>query len=264
MKNEPILSIKHLYCQVGRRYLLHDINWEVKPGENWVVFGANGSGKTTLLSIIAGFRSQTKGEISVLGEPFARERLLLQRQRIGYVSGSFLDDRYSREMVLDIVLSGVTGTLSPNGLVEDEAVKRAKALLKQLEVSTKTYASFDTLSKGEREKVLLARALVSQPKLLLLDEPATGLDLAARERLLEMIDTMAWAQKQTLIHVTHHVEEISPAFTHALLLKNGRIFAQGTIDEIVTAESLSKFLHYPLALHWHQGRLFAQRREDSE
>lgn len=264
MKNEPVLSIKHLYCQVGQRNLLHDINWEVKQGENWVVFGANGSGKTTLLSIIAGFRSQTKGEICVLGEPFEQGRMLTHRQRIGWVSGSFLDSRYSREAVLDVVLSGVTGTLSPNELVDDYAVRRAKDLLELLQVSAKIYETFDTLSKGEREKIFLARALIGKPELLLLDEPATGLDLAARERLLEMIDTMAQAKKQTLIHVTHHVEEVSPAFTHALLLKNGRVFAQGTMAEIFTAEVLSKFLNYPLMLHWHQGRLFAQRREDGE
>lgn len=259
MKNVPVLSIKHLYCQSGQRFLLHDINWEVWPGENWVVFGANGSGKTTLLSIIAGFRSQTKGEISVWGEPFEQKRLLAQRQRIGWVSGSFLDNRYSRESVLDIVLSGVTGTLSPNGLVTDEAVRRAKAWLKRLQVEAKTYETFDTLSKGEREKILLARALVGQPDLLLLDEPATGLDLAARERLLAMIDAMAEAKQRTIIHVTHHVEELSPAFSHALLLKNGRVFAKGTMADIFTAELLSQFLNYPLTLHEHQGRLFAQR-----
>ena len=264
MNNAPVLSIKHLYCQCGQRYLLHDINWEVQPGENWVVFGANGSGKTTLLSIIAGFRSQTRGEITVLGEPFEQKRLLVQRQRIGWVSGSFLDDRYSREAVLDVVLSGVTGTLCPNELVEDKAVKRAKAWLERLNVSAKTYETFDTLSKGEREKILLARALVGQPELLLLDEPATGLDLAARESLLAMIDSMARAKERTIIHVTHHVEEISPAFTPALLLKNGRVFAQGTLVEILRAEVLSQFLNYPLTLHWHQGRLFAQRRGDDE
>ena len=255
----PILSIRHMSCQSGSRYLLYDLNWEVQAGENWVVFGANGSGKTTLLSIIAGFRSQSQGEVRVLGESFASGRVVAQRQRIGYVSGSFLDNRYSKEAALDVVLSGVTGTLAPNGLVDDSAIIRAKELLEELEVASKAYETLDTLSKGERQKIFLARALMGKPQLLLLDEPATGLDLPARERLLVLIETIIQQKALSVIYVTHHAEEVTPSFDHALFLKNGRVFAQGPLSELFTAPVLSDFYQYPLKIHTHQGRLFAQR-----
>lgn len=258
---ETVIAVKNMSCKAGDRYLLRRIDWEVRQGESWIVFGQNGSGKTTLLSILAGFRGPTEGSVRVFGQAFDNGNALALRRRIGWVSGSFFDNRYSKEAVLDIVLSGVSGTLSTDGRITDSDVIRAKTLLEELQVAHKVYDSFDTLSKGEREKVLLARALVGEPELLLLDEPGTGLDLAARERLLAMIDHMARQRQMTIINVTHHVEEIPQAFQKCLLLKNGRVYGQMSVAEAFNSQVLSDFLGHPVLLHQHHGRLFAQSDE---
>ena len=262
--SERIIHLEQMSCQSGSRYLLRQIDWQVARGESWVVFGANGSGKTTLLSILAGYRSHTEGTVEVLGQPFDSSHVLAMRRRIGWVSGSFFDSRYSREAVLDIVLSGVTGTLCPCGLVTDRHVVRAKTLLADFGIAGKVYEPFDTLSKGEREKVLLSRALVGEPELLLLDEPGTGLDLAARERLIAMIDDMARDPQLTVIYVTHHVEELPPAFDRCLLLKGGHVLGQCSVDEAFSPSRLSGFLQYPLDLHTYHGRRFAQGLAERE
>lgn len=254
---EPVIFVQNMSCRVGNRYLLRQINWEVRQGESWVVFGQNGSGKTTLLSILAGFRGHTEGSVKVFGKIFDNETVLAIRRHIGWVSCSFFDNRYSKEAVLDIVLSGVSGTLSPDGSCTNRDVIRAKALLEQLQVTHKMYESLDTLSKGEREKVLLARALVSEPKLLLLDEPGTGLDMAAREEMIAMINQLARDREMTIIYVTHHAEEIPSAFQKCLLLKKGRIYDQTSVEKAFSNEVLSDFLGYEMDLHRYAGRIFA-------
>lgn len=138
---EPVIFVQNMSCRVGNRYLLRQINWEVRQGESWVVFGQNGSGKTTLLSILAGFRGHTEGSVKVFGKIFDNETVLAIRRHIGWVSCSFFDNRYSKEAVLDIVLSGVSGTLSPDGSCTNRDVIRAKALLEQLQVTHKMYES---------------------------------------------------------------------------------------------------------------------------
>ena len=255
---QTVIDVKKMSCKAGGRYLLRQIDWEVKQGESWIVFGQNGSGKTTLLSILAGFRGHTEGSVHLFGQAFDNENVLALRRRIGWVSGSFFDNRYSKEAVLDIVLSGVSGTVSTDGRITDRDVLRAKSLLDELQVLPKVYESFAALSKGEREKVLLARALVAEPELLLLDEPGTGLDLAARERLLTMIDQLACQRQMTMINVTHHVEEIPQHFQKCLLLKNGRVYGQMPVAEAFTSQVLSDFLGQSVLLHQHNGRLFAQ------
>ena len=258
---QTVIAVKNMSCKAGDRYLLRHIDWEVKQGESWIVFGQNGSGKTTLLSILAGFRGFTEGSVKVFGQSFNNDCVLALRRRIGWVSGSFFDNRYSKEAVLDIVLSGVSGTLSIDGRITDSDVIRAKSLLDELQAAHKIYDAFDTLSKGEREKVLLARALVGEPELLLLDEPGTGLDLAARERLLAMIGQMAAKRQMTIINVTHHVEEIPHTFEKCLLLKNGRIYGQMPVAEAFSGPVLSDFMGHPVLLHQNNGRLFAQSDE---
>lgn len=243
-----IIEINNLSCKSGYRYLLHDVNWKVKPGEHWAVFGMNGSGKTTLLSIIAGFKHYTEGNVKVFNEACTNENILEVRKRIGWVSSSFFDKYYSRESALNIVLSGKCGTLGVQEGITLDDVRFAKDLLCALNLEDKINRTFDMLSKGERQNVLIARALISNPDILILDEPCTGLDIYNRSYLFDTIDKLAKKKKLTIIYVTHYVEEIIPLFDNVLYLKNGRVFAQGTRQEMLEESMLENLLGYPVTI----------------
>ena len=246
---ETIIEAHKLSIKVWHRYLLNDVNWKVNRGENWVVFGMNGSGKTTLLSLVAGYRAQTSGELKVFGEAYSNENALEIRKKIGWVSASFYDKLYSRESVLDIILSGVFGTVGIRGNVADEDVILAKKLLKEFHIEDKMNRSFATLSKGERQSVLLARALISKPEILILDEPCTGLDICNREHLFSLIRKLSADRNITIIYVTHYVEEILDIFEHAIFLKHGLIAANGTVEEVFSSEKFSKLIEYPIEIY---------------
>ena len=239
-----IIETNKLCCKAGRRYLLKDISWQVRPGEHWVVYGMNGSGKTTLLSIIAGFRHFTSGQVKVFGQRYQNDNILSIRQKIGFVSSSFFDQRYTRESVLDIVLSGKHGTLGREWETTLADAVYAKALLTHLHLADKIDRPFDRLSKGERQNVLIARALFSKPDILILDEPCNGLDVYNREYLFNTIDLLASAQKMTIIYLTHYIEEIGDICSKSLFLRNGFVYAQGATEELFTPETLSDFLGY--------------------
>lgn len=245
---DAIIEVENLSCKMGYRYLLRDINWDVKSGEHWVVFGMNGCGKTTLLSIIAGFKHYTGGNVKVFGESFSNENILEIRKRIGWVSSSFFDKYYSRESALNIVLSGLSGTLSLLETITLDDVKLAKSLLTALNLGDKINRTFDMLSKGERQNVLIARALISDPDILILDEPCTGLDIYNRSYLFDAIKQLDQKKQLTIIYVTHYVEEILPLFENTLLLKNGQIFAQGKTEELLCNEKLTELLGYPVEI----------------
>lgn len=247
--NEAAITVSNLSLEVGQRYLLRDITWQVPQGENWVVFGANGCGKTTLLSILAGFRRPTAGEVKILGEAYSEENILSLRRRIGWVSSSFFDQHYTRESAQDIVLSGKFGTLGLARPIADTDIKKARALLKSFHLADKIEQPFHLMSKGERQNVLIARALMGEPEILLLDEPCTGLDILAREYFLSFLDNLAATGRCTIIYVTHHTEEILlNRFQKVLLLRNGLIFSQGPIQDIFTSERLSDFFATPVSI----------------
>lgn len=239
-----IIKAENLACQSGRRFLIHQINWEVQIGDHWILFGMNGCGKTTLLSIIAGFKGYTKGMLQVFGQEYNEENIFDLRRRIGWVSSSSFDKYLSWESALSIVLSGVSGTLSMSRDITDADVKRARTLLKELRLGSKIDQPFALMSKGERQCVLIARALISNPEILILDEPGTGLDIYARDYVLRAIDDLAKNTDMTIIYVTHYAEEILPSFDKTLLMKEGRIFRQGTTEELFTNEVFSEFMEY--------------------
>ncbi len=251
---DTIIRLNKLSCKSGYRYLLNEINWEVKRGEHWVVFGMNGSGKTTLLSTIAGFKKYTHGSLEVFGQPYSQENILEFRKRFGWVSSSFFDKYLSRESAMDIVLSGKFGTLGIDFDITDQDVIKARALLKELHLGDKMSYTFDMMSKGERQNVLIARALISEPEVLVFDEPGTGLDILAREHLLSTVRDLAGNTDVTIIYVTHYTEEILDIFDNCLLLKNGRVYAQGKTDDLFTEEKISAFLDWPLNLYRDQGQ----------
>lgn len=247
--SDYIVDVEKLSCKVGYKYLLHDITWKVKQGEHWVVFGMNGSGKTTLLSIIAGFRHYTSGAVKVFGESFTNDNILDIRKRTGWVSASFFDRYYSRESALNIVLSGKNGTLGLSDDITLDDVVLAKDLLETLNLGDKMNRTFDMLSKGERQNVLIARALFSNPDMLILDEPCTGLDIYNRSYLFDTINQLSKKKELTIIYVTHYVEEIIPLFDHVLYLKNGNVFGQGDKQELLTQPMLTELLGYPVELN---------------
>lgn len=248
---EPIIKTDHLSCKMGQNYLLKDITWEVLPGQNWVVYGLNGSGKTTLLSIIAGYKSYSQGTLQVFGQTYTNDNVLALRRRIGWVSGSFYDRYYTKESVLDVILSGKFGTLSVGYDLTLNDVQLARKLTAELGIEDKLYHSFDMLSKGERQNVMIARALFAGPELLVLDEPCSGLDVYNRAHLFASIRQLALEYGLTIIYVTHYTEEIIDIFDHALLLRKGRVFAQGSAEELLTTGTLQDFLG-------HQAQLSAQ------
>ena len=246
--SDYIIEASRLSVKVGHRYILSDIDWQVKTGEHWVVFGLNGSGKTTLLSIIAGFKEPTAGSLKVFGQAYNGDNILDFRRRIGWVSASFYDKLYTRESALDIVLSGKFGTLGLRGAIEDEDVILAKRLLGELLLGDKVNRSFATLSKGERQNVLIARALFARPKLLILDEPCTGLDLYNRAHLFAIIGELAEKSDITIISVTHYVDEVLDIFKKALFLKQGMAAACGDVADVFTSDVFSRLIEYPITL----------------
>lgn len=239
---QTIIKTNELCYKSGRRFLINHINWEVKEGEHWLVFGMNGSGKTTLLSMIAGYKSPTSGTLEVLGKQYDKEHIFALRKEIGWVSSSFFDKYYANETALRIVLSGLFGTFNIDYDVTDADVRRAKALLRELRMEGKMNRPFNSMSKGERQNVLIARALITQPKVLVLDEPGTGLDIRAREHMMNTVRALAESKKVTIIYVTHYPEEVQPFMNKTMLLKNGRAFAKGDTESVLTSENLSILL----------------------
>lgn len=243
-----IIEIENLYTTSGNRYLLQNINWTIKEGEDWILFGNNGCGKTTLLSTLAGFRNWTSGTIKVFGEEYAKDNIFRLRKQIGWVSSSFFDKYYHGEKAIDIVLSGLTGSLSKQFDISNQDILKAYDLMEQFNLCNKRERLFDTMSKGERQNVLLARAMMSDPKLLILDEPGSGLDVFARENMLRMVDDMARKDNATVLYVTHYPEEILPIFKNCALMKQGSLYAQGNTEDIFTDKYMSEFVNMPVTV----------------
>lgn len=237
-----VIKADKLCYRVGDHYILNNVTWKVQAGERWVVFGLNGSGKTTLLSILAGYNAFTSGSVEVFGEEYTNDNIYKNRCRIGWVSSSFFDKYLSWESVKDVVLSGATGTLSRGKQLCDEDTKKAFMLLKKLGIREKAEQPYIWLSKGERQNVIIARALMCSPEIIILDEPVNGFDVYARERMFRTIEDLAKNEKMTIIYVTHYVEEILPVFEKAILLKAGQIRYNGKLSELFTSEQMSELL----------------------
>ncbi|MDA3022037.1 MAG: ABC transporter ATP-binding protein [Actinomycetota bacterium] len=241
--------------------MLADLSWSVRSAERWVILGPNGAGKTTLLQVAAAGLFPTTGSVHLLGTELGAVDLAELKPRIGWASSAILTNLPAGESVENVVLTGaygVTGRWREKYEIIDEF--RVKQLLKSWGLEALSNRTFGTLSEGERKRTLIARALMSDPELLLLDEPAAGLDLGGREDLMQRLALLAYdrnAPAQLL--VTHHVEEIPPGFTHALLLRQGRIVAQGPIEQTLTSTALSQTFDMTLTLEQSGGRYMAQR-----
>lgn len=249
-----MIKAEEISYKLGTKEVLHDISWEVRPGENWVVFGLNGCGKTSLLSIISAYMGASKGTLSLFGEPVTKENRLELRKQIGFVSSSFFNRYYTGETVLDIVLSGKFGRLGVEPQVTSDDVRKAKHLLNDWGLKSKIQYPYDLLSQGQRQKVLIARALIASPKLLILDEPCTGMDILSKEKFLNHITDITKSEKIGLIYVSHNSEEFLPIFNKAMLLKNNTIHSQGEMKEIFSDENMSNFLEVPTQIAWFNDR----------
>lgn len=264
MDKEILIEVENLYCIHGNRYTLTNINWEVKKGENWLIFGLNGSGKTTLLSIVAGFTEGNRGVVKVFGREYDKDNTLELRKKIGWVSSSFFDRYYHNETALNIVLSGLFGTLGVSEVVNDVDMKKALNLMEELHLKKKENRIFSTMSKGERQNVMIARALISNPEILVLDEPGNGLDVLAREYMLETITKLSQERHITILYVTHYVEEILPIFENAMMLKDGKIEIMGKTKEIFTTEHLSEYFNHDIEIQRQNDRYVAQLKTETK
>lgn len=242
-KKKTIFEISKLCIKRGGIVILDDVNWRVQSGEQWVILGANGSGKTSLLSALTGYLMPTAGEISLLGETYGQSDWRELRKKIGLVSSSVRQMMADGEPALETVASGKYATIDFWGRVTRTENAGASRLLKQVECAYLADRPWGVLSQGERQRVLVARALMAKPRVLILDEPCAGLDPAAREHFLQFLQRLG-AQSRghrtpTLVLVTHHVEEIMPVFSRVLILKNGRVLASGKKAGVLNSKNLS-------------------------
>jgi iron complex transport system ATP-binding protein len=245
---EPVARLDAVHVTRGESVLLRDVFWQLNAGERWVVLGANGAGKTTLLQVAAGSIRPTAGRVELLGEPLDGADLDDLLPRVGWASAALADRLPTDERVLDVVLTASYATVQ-RGAERYDAVdeERARDLLLQLGCRALVERRFGTLSEGERKRVQLARALMTDPELLLLDEPAAGLDLGGREALLQMLGRLAQdPQAPAIVLVSHHVEEVPAGFTHALLLREGAVVASGPIREVLRSSLVSTCFGMPL------------------
>ena len=251
----PILDIRDLTIWRGNTTILDTLSWTVLPGENWVILGANGSGKTSLLSALTGYLTPSDGTIHLLGQEFGSTDWRELRQRIGMVSSSVRQLMHDEDTALEIVAGGMRAEIGFWGSIPKSTRSAAQRALEQAEATQIASRPWGVLSQGERQRVLIARALMAKPRLLILDEPCAGLDPVAREHFLAFIERLALgAQAPAIVLVTHHVEEITPAFTHALLLRGGRANAAGKLQSVLTSPRLSETFGVPMRVRHRSGR----------
>jgi iron complex transport system ATP-binding protein len=257
-----VLELRGVTVRRSGSTILGPLDWRVEPGERWVLLGPNGSGKTTLLQVADTTLWPTTGEVTVLGRRLGTVDARELRRRIGFTSPALAAAIEPRLTPLDVVVSARAGALAPWWAPVSAADRdRARLLLERLGVGAMMGRPIATLSTGERQRVLIARALLPDPDLLLLDEPAAGLDLGGREDLIAALERLAAdARPSAIVLVTHHVEEIPPGFDRALVLRAGRSEAAGATAETVTAAVLSRAFGLPLRLErGDDDRLHARR-----
>ena len=240
-----LMTLTHLTYKVGSKILLHDINWQVKRGENWCVLGLNGSGKTTLLGVAAGYLPAADGAVSLLGERVQAENRQRLCAQVGLVSDAFFSRYYRWESVWDVVLAGYGGGLGLASGLDLAKLRRAKSLMRSFGLAKLSRKPYGLLSKGEQQKVLLARALLSKPQVLFLDEPCSGLDVLSRMQVLTLFAQLAKEEQVSLVCVTHHFDEVLTIYDQALLLRQGAVHSQGPRQKVLNEENISDFLGYP-------------------
>lgn len=250
-----VIDVRNVTWRRDDKTLLRGIDWQVEAGEHWAILGLNGSGKTTLLNMITGYIWPTEGQVSVLGHAYGTVDLRELRKSIGWVSSSLQERLHMNDKTQDVVLSGKHATIGLYDQAGEGDAERVAALMKQLGVSHLYSRHYHSCSQGEKQKLLIARALMASPKLLILDEPCNGLDVFSREQLLASIEELvAQPDAPSLIYVTHHIEEITPAFTKALLIRSGQVYRSGPKQDVLTGSCLSDFFQAAVEVEWRYER----------
>ena len=259
--SDPVLRLEGAGVRRSGRWILASIDWTVDAGERWVVVGPNGAGKTTLLAIASTYLWPTVGTVEVLGQRIGRVDARELRRRVGYVSAALGIQIDEDLRVIDVIVSARDAALAPWwGQFGDDDRTRAQACLARMGCAGLAERSFGSLSSGERQRVQIARTLMTAPDLLLLDEPAAGLDLGAREDLVERLAGLAAEPSPVgIVLVTHHLEEIPPGFGRAMVLAGGRCVAAGPVEIALTAATLSTAYELELRLDTAEGRYHARR-----
>lgn len=257
----PVLEISEVTFRRDGKQIIDGISLTVQAGEHWALLGPNGAGKSTLLGFCAAVTFPSSGTVRILGGQMGRTDLSVLRRSIGHVN-----PRHRLQYPLsvrEVVLTGITATIdtAARWTPSAEQVARADELIDTVGLSARADAVWPTLSHGERGRALIARALIAEPQLLLLDEPSTGLDVAAREQLLETLDTLGDTHPEMAsILVTHHLEELPTTTTHALLIGEGRTVASGTARSAVTTENVTAAFHHPVTVGFEDGRWSARAK----
>jgi iron complex transport system ATP-binding protein len=257
--SSPVLELRDVTYRRDGKEIIRGVSFTVNQGERWAMLGPNGAGKSTILGFCGAVTHPTSGAVHVLGSQLGRVELQALRRMIGHVNPRH--PLRSPLTVRDIVLTGLTGTIETTLRWQPTAAEseRADALISSLGLGAKAGQRWPVLSQGERGRVLIARALICEPRLLLLDEPSTGLDIAAREQLLEAIDRLTQTHPDVAtVLVTHHLEELPSSTTHALLLADGRVVAAGPARAAVTTENVSAAFDHPIDVQFYDGRWLAR------
>lgn len=273
-ESEPILQVSNLHVLRDKVAILTHVSWRVNSGEHWVILGANGSGKTSLLAALTGYLMPTSGEMQLLGRIYGETDWRELKLQVGLVSSSIRQMMAEAEPAWITVASGRYAMIDYWGVPNAADRSKAKAILEFVECAHLADRPWAVLSQGERQRILIGRALMADPKLLILDEPCAGLDPVARERFLDFLERLAantpgaspsWqtASAPALLLVTHHVEEIRPVFSHALLLKSGRVLASGPRTQVLNGPALSETFGAPMRLHHRNGRYRITLESDS-
>lgn len=256
-----VLQLDEVTFRRDGKQIIDGISLTVRPGEHWALLGPNGAGKSTLLGFCAAVTFPSTGTVQVLGEQMGRTELARLRHSIGHVNPRH--KLHSPLSVREVVLTGITATMDipMRWTPSADEVARADAMIATVGMTHKADGVWPTLSQGERGRALIARALISSPKLLLLDEPTTGLDVAAREQLLETVDSLGEVHPEMAsILVTHHLEELPTTTTHALLISEGRTVAAGPAVDTVTTEHVTAAFHHPIEVGYTEGRWTARTK----
>jgi len=254
-KQNAVLEVRNLEVRRGKTMILNRVSWRIEPGQHWVILGANGSGKTSLLSALTGYLTPSGGKITVLGRRYGETDWRELRKRIGLVSSAVRQMMSGSEPALQTIVSGKYAMIDFWGRVTESDRVRALRILKQIECECLAERSWVFLSQGERQRVVIGRALMANPRVLFLDEPCAGLDPVAREHFLQFLDRLGRRKKApTLTLVTHHVEEIMPVFSHALLLKAGTVLANGRKQNVLRSGLLTDAFESSVNLRATNGR----------
>lgn len=253
--SNAVLEVRHLVIRRGHVPLVTDFSWKVKKGEHWIVLGPNGCGKTSLFSALLGYLSPTAGDIFVLGEEYGNSDWPALRKKVGLVSSSLRQMMADTEPAWITVAGGRYAMIDFWGTPKKGDRLAAMRLLREAEIEYLAEREWGVLSQGERQRVLIARALMSKPALLILDEPCAGLDPAAREHFLDFLERLGRKRSApSLVLVTHHVEEITRVFTHALLMKAGGRVAEGPVEKVLNSKMLTEAFDTPIQLKTRGGR----------